>query len=312
MSYGLMLAVQLNHQDVFDKLFKWAVNHMRYNSPSDPNYLFYKWQVGKDGNVKGTTPASDGEEYIVTALIFAAARWGKSSNFDYRAEYQNLLYKMIHVPSNNQGVTNLFDAASHQVTFCPIGNAAKYTDPSYHVPAFYEIWSRVANNSADKDFWKTATTEARNYFQKAFNSIGLNPDYSNYDGSIYSGSADHAYFSYDAWRTIQNVGVDYAWWAADSREVTLATKVLSFFFSKGRYGNQWNMNGSERSSTHSQGHVAMNAAGGLASNNNNTWSFISELWGYSPPTGQYRYYDGLLYFLSILHVSGNFKIYLPS
>jgi len=311
MSYGLIIAVQMNQQAVFDKLYKWAVTYMRYNSASDPNYLYYRWQVGTDGRVKGTTPASDGEEYIVTALIFAAGRWGKSSNYNYQDEYRNLLYKMIHVPSNNNGVTNLFDANTHEVTFCPIGNAAKYTDPSYHLPAFYEIWARVANNSADQKFWSVAATSSRDYFQKAFNSLGLNPDYSNFDGSIYTGTSDHQFFSYDAWRTIQNVGVDYAWWAADPREITLATKVLSFFFSKGKYGNQWNMNGSQKDSTHSLGHVAMNTAGGLASNNNNTWDFVQELWSASPPTGQYRYYDGLLYFLSLLHVSGNFKIYLP-
>jgi len=311
MSYGLMLAVQLNKQDVFDKIFKWATSYMRYNTASDPNYLYYRWQMDRNGGVKGTTPASDGEEYIVTALIFAAGRWGSSSNFNYKTEYQNLLYKLIHVPSNNNGVTNLFDTATHEVTFCPIGNAAKYTDPSYHLPAFYEIWARVANTSADQSFWKTAASTSRDYFQKAFNNLGLNPDYSNFDGSIYSSAPDHAYFSYDAWRTIQNVGVDYAWWAADKREVELATKVLSFFYGKGKYGNQYNMNGNERSSTHSLGHVAMNAAGGLASNNNNTWSFIQELWGATPPTGTYRYYDGLLYFLSLLHTSGNFKIYMP-
>jgi len=312
MSYGMMIAVQMNEQTYFDALYKWAVTYMRYNNPSSPNWLYYNWQLSSNGTVLGTTPASDGETYFVTALIFAAGRWGSSANFNYVTEYKNLLYKMLHVPTNTQGVTNLFDASSHQVTFCPIGSAATYTDPSYHTPAFYGVWALVANTTADQTFWTTAQSASRDYFQKAFNSLGLNPDYSNFDGSLYTGNTDHQYFGFDAWRTIQNVGVDYAWWAADSREITLVNTVLNFFNSKGTYGNEYYMNGTAMSTTHSQGHVSMNTAGGLASNNNVTWNFVKEMWNYSPPTGTYRYYDGMLYFLSLLHVTGNFKIYLPS
>jgi len=314
MSYGMMIAVQMNEQTYFDKLFKWAVTYMRYNTPSDPNYLYYKWQVAPNGTALGTTPASDGETYFVTALIFAAGRWGSSPNFNYQTEYQNLLYKMIHVPSNTQGVTNLFDASTHQVVFCPTGTAATYTDPSYHTPAFYEVWAMVANSTADQTFWQTAATSARTFFTTAVNSIGLNPDYSTFGGAIYTGNSDHQYFGFDAWRTVQNIAVDYAWWAADSRQIAIVNSVLSFFNSKGAsYQNEYYLNGTVMSGTsHSQGHVGMNAVGALASNNNITWSFVAESWNFNAPTGTYRYYDGMLWMLSLLHISGNFKIYLPS
>lgn len=37
--------------------------------------------------------------------------------------------------------------------------------------------------------------------------------------------------------------------------------------------------------------------------------FVLALWNTQILSGKWRYYDGLLYILGMLHVSGNFKIY---
>jgi oligosaccharide reducing-end xylanase len=37
--------------------------------------------------------------------------------------------------------------------------------------------------------------------------------------------------------------------------------------------------------------------------------FVQKLWDMSTPTGQYRYYDGMLYLLSYLHASGRFHLW---
>ena len=37
--------------------------------------------------------------------------------------------------------------------------------------------------------------------------------------------------------------------------------------------------------------------------------YIERLWNVVPPTGQWRYYTGMVYMLSMLHVSGYFRIY---
>jgi hypothetical protein len=36
---------------------------------------------------------------------------------------------------------------------------------------------------------------------------------------------------------------------------------------------------------------------------------IAALWEAPIPSGKWRYYDGLLYFMGLLHASGYFKIY---
>lgn len=36
--------------------------------------------------------------------------------------------------------------------------------------------------------------------------------------------------------------------------------------------------------------------------------YVKRLWDVQPPTGKFRYYEGLVYFLSMLHVSGHFSL----
>ncbi|MCV2367225.1 hypothetical protein [Roseateles oligotrophus] len=35
--------------------------------------------------------------------------------------------------------------------------------------------------------------------------------------------------------------------------------------------------------------------------------FVNHLWALEPPTGKWRYYNGLLQFMALLHVSGRFQ-----
>jgi oligosaccharide reducing-end xylanase len=37
-------------------------------------------------------------------------------------------------------------------------------------------------------------------------------------------------------------------------------------------------------------------------------TFVDELWNAPVPSGEQRYYDGMLYLISMLHCSGNFRI----
>jgi oligosaccharide reducing-end xylanase len=38
---------------------------------------------------------------------------------------------------------------------------------------------------------------------------------------------------------------------------------------------------------------------------------VQALWDAQIPSGKWRYYDGMLYMLGLLHVSGSFRIYTP-
>jgi oligosaccharide reducing-end xylanase len=53
----------------------------------------------------------------------------------------------------------------------------------------------------------------------------------------------------------------------------------------------------------------MAAVAALAADREIGEPFVQALWDTQIPSGKWRYYDGMLYMLGMLHVSGNFKIY---
>lgn len=96
--------------------------------------------------------------------------------------------------------------------------------------------------------------------------------------------------------------------------MTQSNRLLNFFYTRGigKYGNQFKLDGTELSADRSVGLVAMNAVACLASTNENRKAFVEQLWNTPVPSGPYRYYDGLLYTLALLQVSGEFKVHDPS
>jgi oligosaccharide reducing-end xylanase len=294
MSYGMMAAVQLNKKQEFDRLWKWAKTYMY-----QPHTGMFAWHCDKTGLKLDNGAAPDGEEWFATALFFAAKRWGNGEGlFNYEAEAQALLGVMREY---------MFDKDQKMVKFVP---GANYTDPSYHLPAYYEVWARRAK--ADNQFWADAAQVSRAYFQKAANpQTGLMPDYANFDGSAYTASGDHKDSRFDSFRIGSNVAVDYAWFAADPGEVAQSNRLLEFYYAQGinTYANQFTLDGKPLSTDHSTGLVAMNAVAALAATTDKRQAFVKALWEAGIPSGKWRYYDGTLYLLGLLHVSGNFHIY---
>jgi oligosaccharide reducing-end xylanase len=316
MSYGMMIAVQLDKKNEFDRLWKWAKTFMQHRN--GPRKGYFAWQCKPDGTIIDHSTAADGEEWFTMVLFFASARWGDGAGlYNYKAEAQQLLNTLLHkeIDSENDGsMTNLFNAKEHQVVFVPNMEASGFTDPSYHLPHFYELWARWAEQ--DTQFWYDAASASRQLLKKATNAAtGLTPDYARFDGTPIitrwaSGAKD---FQYDAWRVAANVAVDYSWFAKDEWEVEQSNRLLNFFYSQGikQYGVLYTLEGKKLSNDHSAGLVAMNAVAALASTNANRKEFVEELWNTAVPSGEYRYYDGMLYMLAMLQVSGNFRVYAP-
>ncbi|MBN1449932.1 MAG: glycoside hydrolase [Anaerolineales bacterium] len=309
MSYGMMIAVQLDKKEEFDRLWKWAKTYM-YQS-EQPYKGYFAWHCTIDGEKLDANPASDGEEWFAMALLFASARWGDGEGiFDYQSQAQEILDVMLHKEDSGSDLaTNMFDLEHKQVVFVPrLGPLSNFTDPSYHLPAYYELWARWAER--DNEFWAEAAQVSREYFKKAAHpQTGLMPDYANFDGSPYDDSF-HKDFRFDAWRTLSNVAVDHAWFAADPWQVEQSNRVLNFLASQGMdsYPNQYALDGTPLSSDHSTGLVSMAAVAALAADRETGEPFVQALWDARIPSGKWRYYDGMLYMLGLLHVSGNFRI----
>jgi endo-1,4-beta-D-glucanase Y len=324
MSYGMMIALQMDKKAEFDAIWNWAKTNMQYQGTEWDGY--FAWQCNTRGRKSGAAPASDGEQYFATALFFAAHRWGNGTGiYNYEAEANRILNTMLHKENMNggvvQGVTNMFNTTQKQVVFTPYYGSATHTDPSYHLPAFYELWGRWAQGwngqqAADRQFWLDAAATSRQFFDATTHAVtGLNPDYAEFDGTAkgdaYGDNGTHDDFRFDAWRTSVNWAVDYAWWAADENEKVLTDRMHAFFDAQGlqTYGNQYELGGTQLSTTRSPGLVASNGAAALAATDARAWAFVAALWNQSPATGTWRYYDGMLQFMAFLHAGGSFRVY---
>ena len=322
MSYGMMISVQLNKKKEFDALWNWAETYMYISDPRHPSYGYFSWSCKTDGTPNEETPAPDGEEYFVMSLYFAAARWGNGAGiYDYKSEADALLTTMRHralisgpTKFGPRTVGNEVDEQYKMIRFVPGFPRNDFTDPSYHLPAFYELWSRWGP-AADRDFWAQAATASRTFFVATTNpTTGLAPNYANFDGTPHATRfPKSAIFAEDAWRTASNWSVDWSWWRKAPQEQQLSDRIQSFFTTQGiaTYGDAFELDGTQVDATHSTGLVATNAVASLAATNPSAKNFVAALWDAPIPSGQKRYYDGMLYLLSLLHCSGRFRIYTP-
>lgn len=312
LSYGMMICVQLDMQTEFDKLWRFTKNHSMHKSGANKGYL--AWQLNTDGSIKDGNAAPDGDEYIATALMFAAGRWGnKSTGIDYWKEANYILDNMLSKGHYiNSSDVNMFNKDEKQIVFVPYAQSAVHTDPSYHMPAFYELWSKWANNN--RQFWKACADKSREMYPKFANSTtGLMPDYAEFSGEARSG--EHSDFRYDAWRCAMHMATDYMWFNGSETEKQQTKKLLDFFYGKGikDYKGLYQLNGTPiYGGDHSPGLVGCNAVGAMIYEDVKAWDFVDDFFEMTFPTGDYRYYDGCLYFLSYLHASGNFKMYTPA
>jgi oligosaccharide reducing-end xylanase len=309
----------------FDALWNWSRTYMYNADPKHPSYKYYSWSMNLDGTPRSESPAPDGEEYWVMALYFASGRWGDGQgSYNYRARADELLDDIknrgvIQGPwkSRPQRITTegpQFNAEHRMVRFTPDMNRPDHTDPSYHLPHFYELWGRWGP-AKDRAFWLDAARISRDFFQKTTHpATGLAPEYANFDGTPVTNSSNRqsGNFGPDAWRTAGNWSVDWSWWAVDPREQVLSDRIQAFFESQGRYGNRYTLDGTRIDSTHSTALVATNAIASLAATDTaRAARFVDELWNAGIPSGRYRYYDGMWYLMALLHLSGQYRIWTP-
>jgi len=326
MSYGMMVAVQLNKKDVFDRLWRWAKKYMQHLG--GPRDAYFAWSVKpKTGEHNSEGSASDGELYFITDLLFASNRWGNETGINYYAEARRILDAMWS--KNGTGrITNVINIEQKKITFVPDSSGYNWTDPSYFLPAFFEVWAEYANDGHEQ-FYRDCADTARVFLHRACSSpTGLNPDIAEFSGAPRSFRRFRAAFRFDSWRVPMNIAMDYSWFAKDKQwQQDYCKRIQNFLFCRGidTFEDQFNVDGTLpdwilpaggfQTLRHSLGFVATTAAASLMGTQAKSWKFVDGVWnaklepyedGYFDP-----YYDGLLYLFSLMHLSGNYRIITP-
>jgi oligosaccharide reducing-end xylanase len=319
-SYGMMIAVQMDMQTEFNKLWKFAQEEMQFNT-NDAWNNYFRWQGQVTASANNITvnfgqngPAPDGDEYFAAALYLADRRWGSAGGVNYEQEADAITSSMLHNAGTQGGRTAIIDPQSNMVVFFPQGNSAMFSDPSYHLPAFYEIFAQDGA-AADSARWRQIAQTSRQFFVSSANgTTGLHPDYANFNGTPNTGGGGqtHDQFRYDAWRVIMNMTIDYVWGSADARLKTQVEKYHQFFGSRLGQDNVRNalylLNGNVAGddSGSSTALTATLASGALISGAANRMEFVDNLWNVGQQSGTYRYYQESVYLLGLLATSGRF------
>lgn len=328
MSYGMMIAVQFDKKDIFDRLWRWSKRYMQHQGGERDGY--FAWSCKTDGTKNAQGSASDGEFYFITALIFASNRWGDDTGINYKAEAQRILNSCMGL-NGGEKKAYLIDPKTQLITFTPDGHGAQFTDPSYHIPAFFELWSKWADDGRN-EYWKTCAEKSREYLHKAIHEkTGLNGDYSQYDGSAmppFRGRTNGANnFRYDSWRVPMNIALDYEWSCADCEwQQQYGEKIQNFFFAQGidTFVDQYRVDGTLpaeeeilgaggfKKLRHSIGLVATTASASVMCSHAKSKDFVDALWEakHEPFEDGYfdAYYDGLLRLFAFMHLSGRYRI----
>ena len=313
MSYGMMVCVQMNKKEEFDRLWKWVRTYMYIEN--GPNKNYFVWSCGLDGSKNADGPAPDGEEYFAMALFFASVRWGDGEGiFNYGAEAKAILRECVHKGEASHPGEPMWEPSNKLIKFVP---GFDFSDPSYHLPHFYELFAKNADPS-DRTFWEQAAEASRGYLHLACHpKTGLSAEYADYDGKPHIGHLEifgrHDWYYSDAYRTIANIGMDHLWFEKDPWQAEIANRLQNFYCAeqKEHWDGVFLTDGTrlEEKALHPVAIVAVNAQASLAADGPYVKECVDRLWNTPLRTGDRRYYDNFLYMFAMLALSGNYRIY---
>lgn len=314
MSYGMMICVQLDRKEEFDRIWKWAKTYMWMDQGENEGY--FAWSCGLDGSKNAYGPAPDGEEFFAMALFFASHRWGDGEGiYAYSDQAREILRACLHKGQNGRPGQPMWNHDNHQILFVP---GSDFTDPSYHLPHFYELFALWADEE-DRAFFKEAADASREYLAKACHLVtGFSAEYAEFDGTPMSRKLPwtddrHDWFYSDAYRTAANIGLDYEWFGIDCGQRAAADRIQEFLLEAGRRGeyHTYEIDGqiADEAVLHPVAITATVAQASLASQSPHRMEWVERFFRLPLREGKRRYYDNCLYFFAFLALSGRYRIW---
>lgn len=322
MSYGMMLCVQLDWKEEFDRIWKWARTYMYLEDGDNEGY--FAWSCKTNGEKNAYGPAPDGEEFFALALFFASHRWGEGEGiFQYAREARNILKACIHKGEKGRPGAPMWNRENHQILFVP---GCPFTDPSYHLPHFYELFALWAEEE-DREFWGQAAEASRKYLARACHPVtGMCPEYGTFEGKPAVKEASwggrHDWFYSDAYRTAANIGLDSIWFGKEEGHYGAPLRLMRFLGTDLEAAKcVYEVDGTplEQTVLHPLGLLAATAQGALtvpvseSEDPDSDWNvagkWVEWFWNQPLRKGERRYYDNCLYLFALLALSGNYRIY---
>lgn len=248
-AYGMLIAVYMDDQPLFDDLWRYALQYAWHSGTEQT--LLMNWYIHADGNIApgggddpaGNGAATDADEDIAVALVMADRQWGgggalERSYIDYARELIDDIWAFEiadeRLPKNGSG-----------------WGADDNLNISYFAPAYYRIFAKISGDnrwvSNVVEYVYTVIDNNLNA-ENGNETNGLVPAWSTSDGR----PANHQsplpfHYQYDSCRTPFRVGLD-ACWNAEARARSYVAKTSQFFSNIGVLNivDGYNLDGSPR------------------------------------------------------------------
>lgn len=318
MSYGMMIAVQLDHKDIFDRIWAWVYKYMLIQEGKNAGY--FRWSCQLDGTPNSEGSAPDGEEFFALTLLFAEKKWGNGEGeFNYGEQGRNILRHMVHNGDDGSDDEKMFNPETTYIKFVA---DMEISDPSYHLPHFYEVYSQLGNPE-DKEFFAKAADESRKYLLTAMDEkTGMAAEYANYDGTP-NHLRGHGYFFSDAYRVAANIGLDYHFTGntdypalkervehlqAFYRDQIEMEKIPVYDIEGNQITDEFTEDGQDLSYVkHPIALLCGLEQGSLITEGETAKFYVQKVWDTPLREGKYRYYDNLLYIFAFMALSGHYN-----
>jgi hypothetical protein len=309
-AYGMLIAVAMDDQPLFDSLWKYSQLWLNEHG-------FMNWYINAAGTMPlGTGGATDSDEDIAWALVMADRQWGGAGSVGTgylelgRAQIERIW--QWEVDHTREDMLMAGDTWGSQVIF----------NPSYFAPNQYRVFGQVTGKTAE---WNGVIDTGYRILAASLNTAsgnatnGLVPAWCDPNGAPKAPSNGGATnYQYDSARTPFRIGQDFCY-SGEPRAAAYLAKVSSFFsgVGAGNIVDGYDLNGTphpdpDSSAGGPQSAVFIGAAAVGAMHAATYASFIGDAYG-RVATGELLarslYYNLSWTTLTLLMLSGNLVEY---
>jgi len=304
-AYGMLIAVYMNDQALFDALW-------RYEQMYLTEHGLMHWYISATGEVLGSGAASDADEDMAWALLMADKQWGGGGSLD--ASYLDIAKETIQKVWDHEVIDGRM--------LLPGDGWGGWSDanPSYFAPSYYRTFAEVSGNAG----WLDVVTTSYDVIEKSLNETngnhenGLVPAWCTSEGEpnagVWQGSTAPTHYQYDSCRTPFRIGLDYCF-HGESRARDYVAKTSGFFSTIGvpNIVDGYDLNGAPRPQYPDGQSAAFIGPAGVGAMYDATHAgFVQDAYdavsGLDLLTGG-AYYEESWTVLSLLVMTGNFLDY---
>jgi endo-1,4-beta-D-glucanase Y len=219
-AYGMAIAVYMDDQATFDKLWQYEQIHRGANGLMD-------WEISATGGVLGSGAATDGDEDMAFALLMADKKWGGQGSLS--DSYLSQAKKLIDLIWQHEVDHARSDVLMPGDQFAD----GQIINISYFAPAYYRLFGQATGKTDD---WNRTVKASYDALEAALNATnknatnGLVPAWSTPAGvpTAPAGSGHPTYHQLDSCRTPFRIAQDYCWFG-EPRALTYLQKISAFY-----------------------------------------------------------------------------------